>query len=144
MFLAGLALNVVGPFPIPDAGETPADPRPSAVEIEVEGPFADDVVARPPVELVHPPSEPRLPPFGFGVVCGHRVGTAVQVMACGRARAELLGFYVKPPERIGECLGSWFSRKQSFSVCWIDLAERPGPPLDHLRLPDVHVWDLVT
>jgi hypothetical protein len=142
LLLAGLALNVVGPFPTAGSGEVSPEPRPSAVQIAVEGPFADDVVARPPQVLVHPPAEPR--PRRIGVVCGHRVGAAVRLMACGRAHAELIGFFGSPPDPRSECdLGTGYTRKPSVSVCWFDTAEDPGSPLDRLRLPGVHLRDLV-
>ncbi|HLA93885.1 MAG TPA: hypothetical protein VJO36_10150, partial [Actinomycetota bacterium] len=130
-------LRAMGVFSIPGTPEEVVAPSPAAVA----GPFADDVVSLPPVELAHPrPERGGHRALLFGTLCGHRIGIAVQMMACGRARAELLGFYSSPPEPRRECnLGTAYSRKRNLSVCWFDLTDESGPPLDLLRLPGVHL-----
>jgi hypothetical protein len=139
--LAYLYRRAVHVFP-PRGGQDVAPPPAPVIEVGV-GPFADDLAAGPPFELVHPPRERRHRAFTFGAVCGHRIGDAVQIMGCARARAELFGFYASPPEPRKDCyLGHAYTRKQDLSVCWLDFTDDPGPPLDLLRLPGVHLWDL--
>ena len=82
--------------------------------------------------------------FPFGLVCGHRIGDRAILMACWRPRAKLLGAYSWPPEPRGTCTGNAYSRRPGFSVCGLDVEERLGPKLDHLRLPGVRRWDLAT
>jgi len=137
LIAAFFALRAMGVFSIPGTPEEVVAPSPAAVA----GPFADDVVSLPPVELAHPrPERGGHRALLFGTLCGHRIGIAVQMMACGRARAELLGFYSSPPEPRRECnLGTAYSRKRNLSVCWFDLTDESGPPLDLLRLPGVHL-----
>jgi hypothetical protein len=137
-----VALRALGLFETPGAREIASSPRPSPVE--VEAPSADDLDAGPPADLVHPSPDPGgHRAFTFGVVCGHRIGIAVQIMRCGRARAELFGVYESPPDRRSTCyMADAYTRKQNLSVCWLDFTDDPGPPLDLLRLPGVHLWDL--
>lgn len=97
-----------------------------------------------PSELARPEREHAVR-FAFGFVCGHRTGMSVELMDCGRRRADLLGSYSSPPESRRACaFGTAYSRKPNFSMCWFELGEEPGPPLDLLRLPGLHLAELPT
>ncbi|MCI0634879.1 MAG: hypothetical protein L0206_13315 [Actinobacteria bacterium] len=141
MVVAVWGLWALGLFGLEGAEDVPSEP---AIEtVVVAGPFADDVDPRPPLALRHPILEPS-DVFSFGVVCGHRIGSRVDLKACGRPRAEIIGFYRSPPEPRRACVpaGHAYTRKRSFSVCWFDPEDGVGPGLELVRLPRVHLLDL--
>jgi hypothetical protein len=139
LLIAYLVLRALGLFSAPP-GIPEQDPAPVSVEVAEHPP----AVGGTPSELAHPAAEPS-EQWVWGAVCGRRTGTAVEVMACERKPADLLGSYSSPPESKRACaFGTAYSRKPNFSMCWFELGEEPGPPLDRLRLPGFHLKDLTT
>jgi hypothetical protein len=135
-FVVAQALDLFPARVAPQAAESPGygpgvvrfgdlAPHPS---LDPTAAAAEDAIGRPP---------------RAGAICGRRVGSAVEVSRCGGSAGELFGFYHAPPEPARRCSsGDAYTRKPSFSVCWIGLG--PGPPSEpeRLRLPGVHLGDL--
>jgi hypothetical protein len=139
-----LIVRSLGLFPSTGASERP-DTVGVTTPIAADVPFPGSLDAWRPPERLHPAGERRHHVFPFGLVCGHRIGDRVILMACWRPRAELLGAYSWPPEPRGTCtFGNAYSRRPGFSVCWLDVEESLGPRPELLRLPGVRRWDLAT
>jgi len=142
LIAAFLIVRALGLFPSTGVCDVPEAPS-GAGPIAVERPFLGGLEVLSARELVHPAPERPRHVFGFGIVCGHRLGGRVELVGCGRPHTELLGTDFSPPNPRRECtLGDAYSRKPRFSVCWLDFSDEAGPPLDVLRLLDVHLWDL--
>lgn len=85
-------------------------------------------------------------PMAVGPTSNLAIGAVGSVAMWGRVVEHAAGYrgQLAYPDRIrlvcGRCLLA--GRKPSFSVCWLDVGDEAGPPLDVLRLPGVHLWDL--
>jgi len=81
-------------------------------------------------------------------LCGRVRDEEARLVECGRAVGALAGFVSAPPQPRKACdTGNAYTRKEAFSVCWLDvtrLDERTGPPLVVLELPAVHWRDLLS
>ena len=121
-------------MPSPDVSNEPAwSPSPVAVAS-----FSSGSQVRPRPDLL----EPRAPSFKFAFTCGRRVGAIVELRSCDKRGAGLAGFASSPPEpRKGCDLGTAYTRKKGFSVCWLDL-DALGSDLQTLWLPGVHWKDI--
>lgn len=80
-------------------------------------------------------------------LCGRRVGDDVRLVDCMRGAGSLSGFISVPPTPRRKCEpANAYTRKQMFSVCWIDFdtfKERRRLPPEVLELPGVHWRDLL-
>jgi hypothetical protein len=80
-------------------------------------------------------------------LCGRRVGDDVRLVDCMRDVGGLSGFISVPPEPRKRCRpGNAYTRKEAFSICWLDVAryeERRGLPPEVVEVPGVHWRDLV-
>ena len=135
---AYLVLRAVGFF-----GGVASPPATAPIDdatVEAENPVAAPVEA-PRADLPHRRSSGQRPGPRFGVVCGHRIGDAVQMLPCKHPMAGLLGFWSSPPDRRQACgPRAAFTWRATFSVCWLDLDS--GAEWETLAMPGVHRWEL--
>jgi hypothetical protein len=139
LIVAFFVVRPLGPVPAVEERDDP-DVRVTDVDRFPDVPRVADLDPRPP--RVEGGLEPESRRLRFGVVCGERLGSVVELKRCGAAAGTLFGFYTSPPEPMRRCRPDAYTRTPSFSVCWLDLGSEAPRVAERLRLPGVHLWDL--
>lgn len=144
LVLAFFVLRALGILTSPEVPEPSS--APSAVAVASPLPGTGDPVRSPLADTSGAvggrPS--ALPLIAF--VCGRLMGGSAALVDCAGGNAVLLGTASSPPAPRLDCeFGSAYTRKEGFSICWIDVTrpvEGSEPTLEILRLPGVHRKDI--